>query len=126
MVAGVHLDNALRNLRVLARQAAVALDRGEDVPAGIPEALAAMGTAVDRLGAALPGDIDADPVRDLVIQAAAQTAGLSDHIPGSAPVGLFIAPMVAQVRLSASDLLQATGWSTDEAAGAIRAAADLG
>jgi uncharacterized membrane protein YgaE (UPF0421/DUF939 family) len=123
--AGFHLDNALRNLRVLARQAALALDRGEPVPQGIPAALAELAEAADRLGPALATEGDPEPVRRLLLVAVAHTHGVA-AAESSAPVrpGLFNAPMIAQIRLSASDLLQATGMPENEAADVIRAAGD--
>lgn len=118
-LAGVHLDNALRNLRVLARQAAVALDRNESVPATIPRALAELATATEALTWVLAGESDPEHARAAALRAVAEVAGTE-------PVaGLFSAPMVGQIRLSASDLLQATGMSIQSAAGAIRSAADV-
>ncbi len=123
--AGFHLDNALRNLRVLARQATLALDRSEPVPQGIPAALDELAEAVDQLGPALATEGDPKPVRRLLLVAVAHTHGVT-AAESSAPArpGLFNAPMIAQIRLSASDLLQATGMPADAAAGIIRATGD--
>jgi uncharacterized membrane protein YgaE (UPF0421/DUF939 family) len=116
-IAGGHLDNALRNLRVLARQAAIALDREDDVPAEIPHALLDLAGGVESLGPAIAGDAEVEPVRQVILDAVSTTA--------AAPAeGLFTAPMVAQIRLSASDLLQATDMNVQEAATAIRAVGD--
>jgi len=116
-LAGGHLDNALRNLRVLARQASVALERDDVVPAEIPHALADLAAGVEALGPMLAGDSEAGPVRGVILAAVGTAAGAPAE-------GLFTAPMVAQIRLSASDLLQATDMTVDEAATAIRAVGD--
>ena len=127
-LAGTHLDNALRNLRVLARQAGVALDRDEHVPASLPRALELLAVATRELPAALSGDHAPEAAQRAILAAVAATTAGAD--PGAtaadAPdrAGMFTAPMVAQVRLSASDLLQATGLTGDEAATAIRSAGD--
>jgi uncharacterized membrane protein YgaE (UPF0421/DUF939 family) len=115
--AGGHLDNALRNLRVLARQAAIALERDDVVPTEIPHALMGLAEGTTALGPALAGEAGFEPVREVVLSAVATSAA-------AAVDGLFTAPMVAQIRLSASDLLQATDLSAAEAAAAIRAVGD--
>lgn len=116
-MAGGHLDNALRNLRVLARQASIALEREDHVPSEIARALSDLADGVEALGPALAGEGAVDPVRAVILDAVATaTAATSD--------GLFTAPMVAQIRLSASDLLQATDLTVGEAATAIRAVGD--
>lgn len=116
-VAGGHLDNALRNLRVLARQASIALERNDVVPPEIPLALAELAAGAEFLGPVLAGEHGPGPVRERVLDAVTKAS--------NAPVeGLFTAPMVAQIRLSASDLLQATEMTGSEAATAIRTVGD--
>lgn len=125
-LAGVHLDNALRNLRVIARQAVVAIDRDEPVPAGIPDALDDLAQAASELGPALAGEAAADGVREILLSAVSRASDATR--PGSAGSdrpGLFTAPLVAQVRLSAADLMQACGLSSAQASTAVRAAGDL-
>ncbi len=117
VLAGGHLDNALRNLRVLARQASIALERDDAVAAEIPHALMSLAQGTTALGPAIAGEADFEPVREMVLAAVATSAGASAE-------GLFTAPMIAQIRLSASDLLQATDLSAAEAAAAIRAVGD--
>ncbi len=116
-LAGGHLDNALRNLRVLARQASIALERDDEVPTAIPRALLGLAAGVESLGPALSGEQAPDPMREVILDAVATVTTASAG-------GLFTAPMVAQVRLSASDLLQATDMTVSEAATAIRAVGD--
>jgi uncharacterized membrane protein YgaE (UPF0421/DUF939 family) len=117
VLAGGHLDNALRNLRVLARQASIALERGDAVPVEIPHALTHLAEGTSALGPAIAGDADFEPVRERILGAVATSAGATAG-------GLFTAPMIAQIRLSASDLLQSTGLTAAEAAAAIRAVGD--
>jgi hypothetical protein len=116
-LAGGHLDNALRNLRVLARQAAIALDRDDVVPVAIPHALGGLAAGIESLGPAIAGEASVDSVREVILDAVTSAAGAPAE-------GLFTAPMVAQIRLSASDLLQATDMTVNEAATAIRAVGD--
>ncbi len=116
-MAGAHLDNALRNLRVLARQASVALDRDDAIPAEIPLALADLATGVEGLAPMLAGDTGAEQVRAVILDAVTTATRAPTE-------GLFTVPMVAQIRLSASDLLQATDMTVAEAAAAIRALED--
>ncbi len=112
-LAGVHIDNAIRNARVLARQAAVAIDRGEAVSPAVPQAVDRLASAVLEIGPVLSGGTPA-AIRDGIIEAVRlATEARRDE-------GLFTAPMVAQVRLMSSDLLQATDLSADEAASMIR------
>ncbi|MCU0284566.1 MAG: FUSC family protein [Candidatus Nanopelagicales bacterium] len=117
-LAGVHLDHALRNLRVLARQAAATLRRGEEVPAPLAEALQALAEAANGLGPALAGEVDPDVVvahlrlaidRCDQASAARPAAEPAAHGPQSGP---YLAAMLGQVRLSAADLLQALGLPT--------------
>ena len=60
-IAGFHLDNALRNLRVLARHAANALAAGDPLPEGLPEALEQLADAADQLPEDLLADHDTGP-----------------------------------------------------------------
>lgn len=116
--SGGHLDNALRNLRVLARQASIALERDDVVPDEVPRALSELAHAAQGLDAVLAGDAPAEPIRAAIMSAV--------RISATAPIaGMFTAPMLGQVRLSASDLLQATDLSADEATEALRAIGDV-
>lgn len=116
--SGGHLDNALRNLRVLARQASIALDRDDAVPDEVLRALSELARAAQGLDAVLAGDEPPEPVRAAIISAVQFIA--------TAPIaGMFTAPMLGQVRLSAADLLQATDLTADEATNALRAIGEL-
>jgi uncharacterized membrane protein YgaE (UPF0421/DUF939 family) len=124
-LAGFQLDHALRNLRVLARQSTLALDRGEHVPTSIADALDHLSSAASGLGPVLAGEADPGPVRADLLAAVAATVGAAEEPASTGRPGLFTAPIVAQVRLSASDLLQASGMGSAEASAAIRATGDL-
>jgi uncharacterized membrane protein YgaE (UPF0421/DUF939 family) len=125
-LAGVHLDNALRNLRVIARQAVVAIDRDEPVPAGIPDALEDLSRAAAELGPALAGEAQPDGVQQILLAAVGHSSEATRQVgSGSDRPGLFTAPLVAQVRLSAADLMQACGLTSVQAATAVRAAGDV-
>lgn len=113
--ADTHLDSALRNLRVLARQASVALERDAEVPPEIPHALARLARCAEDLGAVLAGERDPVVLREDLIDAVALAAHASSDGP-------FNAPIVAQIRLSATDLYQASGAPLDEATERIRTA----
>ncbi|MGB8020663.1 MAG: FUSC family protein [Candidatus Nanopelagicales bacterium] len=113
--ADAHLDNALRNLRVLARQASVSLERGDQVPTEIPRALSRLARCTADLAAVLAGESDPELLRENLIDAVALATDASSGGP-------FTAPIVAQVRLSASDLYQASGAPPAEAAERIRTA----
>jgi hypothetical protein len=121
-LAGVHLDNALRNLRVIARQAVVAIDRDEPVPAAIPDALDDLATAAALIGPILTGDDAPETVRPPLLAAVDHAReAAAEHDATTSPVGLFTAPLTAQIRLSAADLLQACGMSSAETAATVRA-----
>jgi uncharacterized membrane protein YgaE (UPF0421/DUF939 family) len=114
-LAGFHLDHALRNLRVLARQAAATLRRGEPVPPALVGALEALAEAVGELGPALAGEAGPEGAMEHLRRAVARCDEVSRwaHQPGGSaaatPGGPYLAPMVGQVRLSVADLLQALG-----------------
>jgi uncharacterized membrane protein YgaE (UPF0421/DUF939 family) len=109
-LAGVHLDHALRNLRVLARQAAATLRRGEAVPEPLVTAVEALAQAATGLGPVLAGTADAEDVLELLERAAIAAA-----TPLDPDQGLYLAPMLGQVRLSVADLAQALGVPPQQA-----------
>lgn len=117
-LAGFHLDNALRNLRVLARHAAIALDRDDPTPHGLDEALGDLARATEQLAPILAGDEAADGLRDELLAVLAWAVRVPDTRGERAP---FSAPMRIQVRLTVSDLLQASGLTQEEVVAAVAA-----
>ena len=117
-LAGFHLDNTLRNLRVLARHLHNALDRDEPVPDGLPEQLDRLAAAVPQIGQVLAGDADPQDVQavlfDVIAWAAQSPEAEREHGPFSAPIRI-------QVRIAAADLLQASGLNRDETVATVRA-----
>jgi uncharacterized membrane protein YgaE (UPF0421/DUF939 family) len=109
-LAGFHLDHALRNLRVLARQAAATLRRGDPVPEPLVAAVEALARAAAGIGPVLAGRADPQPVLDHLEQAAGAAA-----TPMATDEGLYLAPMLGQVRLSVADLVQALGVPAPQA-----------
>ena len=116
-LAGFHLDYALRNLRVLARQSSLCLSRGDDVPEDVARALGDLAWATRRLSAVLADEADPAPVRERLLSAVRRTL-----VGATGPElrGPYVASLRAQVRLSASDLLEATGLSPEQTRDAIR------
>ena len=110
-LVGFHLDNALRNLRVLARQGTLCLQRGEELPEDVPAALTNLARAVGGLDAVLAGETDPVPVRGALLAAARKSAAAAH---GPVPHGPYRTSVRIQVRLSVSDLLQATGLSPEQ------------
>jgi hypothetical protein len=118
-VAADQLDLAVRNTRVLAR-AAVTLVRDKGAaPGGLVEAI--LGLAPLRCAGYLEQPDHPLDVREFALEAAgAATAVLktSNDLESSA--------LIAQIRSTATDLLQASGMSPDEALEALREGPRLG
>lgn len=117
-LAGFHLDNTLRNLRVLARHLHNALDRDEEVPAGLPEQLDRLAAAVQQIGHVLVGDADPESVQTELLEVVAWAAQAPEAERAHGP---FSAPIRIQVRIAAADLLQASGLNRDETVATVRA-----
>lgn len=121
-------DYAHRNARVLARRAMTAIEDGEPVPPGLPDAITELAAAVEALIGELGQDGDREKARGPILEAVQHAPVLAD--PGAvvvrpaegqtAPAG-SAAVLVAQVRSIAIDLLQATGMTRSEALRALRA-----
>jgi uncharacterized membrane protein YgaE (UPF0421/DUF939 family) len=109
--AAVPLDHALRNTRVLARRAIVALDGSSPTPPWLPAALRALADAAlllrDDLAAGRSPEKAAAAIRAVASQPGAERWGFSADV------------MVAQVRSIIVDLLQATGAERDDALAAL-------
>jgi hypothetical protein len=114
-VAADQLDLAVRNTRVLAR-AAVTLVRDKGVaPGGLVEAILGLALAVEALAGYLDQPDHPLDIREFALEAAREATAVletSNDLETSA--------LVAQIRSTATDLLQAAGMSPGEALEALR------
>ncbi|MEU6710434.1 FUSC family protein [Nonomuraea sp. NPDC046802] len=109
--AAVPLDHALRNARVLARRAIVALDGSSPLPPWLPVALRELADATQVLRAELAaGETPEQAARAIMSVASRQ---------GSERWGFSADVMIAQLRSIIVDLLQATGTEREEAVAAL-------
>ena len=116
--AARQIELAVRNVRVLARGARRAIDLEENVPPEVSGALRDLATAVRALGDVIDHPGEAEAVRLPALRAAGQ-ATLVLQRTGN----LSVSVIVGQIRSTAVDLLRSTGISYDDAAEAVRAAA---
>jgi uncharacterized membrane protein YgaE (UPF0421/DUF939 family) len=112
-------DYAMRNARVVARRAYAALLDGEPPVPDLPDVLAELACAVDRLTAELNREGDLVRARAAIVDVVAHAKVMSDDT--AALLGASEQVLVAQIRSIALDLLQATGLSRAEAQAAMRA-----
>lgn len=117
--AADQLDLAVRNVRVLARGAIRALRLDENVPPEVAGALRDLAAAVHAFDAALDGGGSLDGVRGPALRAAARATRVLDGT-----TNMSVSVIVGQVRSTVTDLLTATGLTTDEATAAVRAAVE--
>ena len=106
----VPLDRCVRNLRVLARRASVAVARDETVPERYVDLVEALADAADDLARVLDEHTPARP----------RPAGCSSASPGcrpgsTRPPGLSAEMIRGQVRSMVVDLLVVAGLDDDEA-----------
>jgi hypothetical protein len=109
----------VRNVRVLARGARRAIDLEDNVPPEVSGALRELAAAVRALGAVLDDQDRAEAVREPALRAARQATLVLERTGN-----LSVSVIIGQIRSTAVDLLRSTGLSYDEAADAVRAAAD--
>ncbi|MEV0229350.1 FUSC family protein [Nonomuraea sp. NPDC050786] len=109
--AAVPLDHALRNTRVLARRAIVALDGGSPLPPWLPGALRDLADAGLMLRDELAAERSPDQVTKAILKVASRQ--------GSERWGFSADVMIAQLRSIIVDLLQATGTEREEALAAL-------
>ncbi|MGH2735498.1 MAG: FUSC family protein, partial [Actinomycetota bacterium] len=119
-VAATQVDLAVRNTRVLARAARGLIRLGGPAPAPVVDAVRGLAAAVDALSRRLDEPQRAEETRDLALEAVASAASVLD-----APDALALSSVVGQVRLTASDLLRATGFSLAQAQQALDRAVGL-
>ncbi len=120
-VAADQLDLAVRNTRVLAR-AAVALVRAKGAaPVGLVEAILELALAVEALAGYLEQPNHPLDVREFALEAAGEATAVLET-----KNDLETSALVAQIRSTATDLLQAAGMGPDEALEALGEALPLG
>jgi uncharacterized membrane protein YgaE (UPF0421/DUF939 family) len=116
--AAVHVDYAIRNARVLARAARTAVEAGDEIPAGIVDAVRLLAVGVR----ALPGELSKEERGSGGIEATLHAAGRATQVFEERP-SLSVNVMAGQIRSIAADLLGALGIERHEAARHVRAAA---
>ena len=110
-----HVDNALRNTRILVRRTLVALRDRESLVAGVPDVLARLADAIDLARSEPQTGDDAHEGRRALVDVAhaigairGDDQGLSSHV------------ILGQLRSAAVDLLQASGLPLEQATSALR------
>jgi hypothetical protein len=116
--AAARIDLAVRNVRVLARGSMRALSLDENVPPEVADALEDLASAVRALRDALDDHADLEAVREPALRAAATATHVLEGT-----TNLSVSVIVGQIRSTATDLLTGTGYTYEEAAGAVREAA---
>jgi uncharacterized membrane protein YgaE (UPF0421/DUF939 family) len=116
--AAARVDLAVRNVRVLARGTIRAIRLDENVPPPVADAVSELAAAVRAFSASLDDPSRVQDVRDHALRAAATATQVLEGTGN-----LSVSVIVGQVRSTATDLLQGTGMSHDEAADAVREAA---
>ncbi|MCA2213639.1 FUSC family protein [Jidongwangia harbinensis] len=111
------LTYALRNVRVLTRRAATALNDAEPIPEVLPESIRLFGDAVDLLRQEWESGAEPVAARERALRAAAECGRAYDE-----GVGFSGGVIVAQVRTAVTDLLRATGIEYAEAPRMVRRA----
>ncbi|RVX42991.1 uncharacterized membrane protein YgaE (UPF0421/DUF939 family) [Nonomuraea polychroma] len=109
--AAVPLDHALRNTRVLARRAIVALDGSSALPPWLPETLRALADATLLLRDELAEGRTPEKAHEAIMAVASRQ--------GAERWGFSADVMIAQVRSIIVDMLQATGADREEAVVAL-------
>ncbi|HEX6027348.1 MAG TPA: FUSC family protein [Solirubrobacter sp.] len=117
--AAMRIDLAVRNVRVLARGSMRALALDENVPPDVADALEDLARAVRALAHALETGKDLEAVRAPSLRAAATATRVLETT-----TNMSVSVIVGQIRSTATDLLTGLGMSYEEAAGAVRAAAE--
>ena len=115
MAAG-ELGLAIENVRTLARGAARAINLDDAMPPEAVEAVNALASSVHELDDYLD-DADPGPTREEAVRAAALANAVME-----ATGNLSALNIVGQVRLTAVDLMRASGLERDEAQEAVRTA----
>ena len=116
--AGARMELAIINTRVLARGAANAIGRGDEVPSILPKAVLDLSRAVDHLRAYLEKHEEVEEARRCALEAArSATEVLKERH------SLATSVLVGQVRSASVDLLRSTGMDQERALTALEEAA---
>ena len=116
--AGIRIELAVINTRVLARGAYNALMRGDTVPRRLPEAVLDLARSVRALAAFLEEEGGPEEARRHALEAA---RGATESLKERHELGTSV--LVGQVRSAAVDLLRSTGMNQAEALRALEEAA---
>jgi uncharacterized membrane protein YgaE (UPF0421/DUF939 family) len=116
--AGIRIELAVINTRVLARGAANAIRRGDVIPPALPGAILDLSRAVRALAVFLEEPGPPDEVRRYALEAASRATALLKERHD-----LAISVLVGQVRAAAMDLLRSTGMDQASALRALEEAA---
>ncbi len=124
-LAASQIDLAVRNTRVLARVAISVVRSNKPAPAGVVDAVRRLADAVRSLDRQLHVNDDedgsGDETRSLALEAVRLATDLLER-----PEVLALGSLVAQVRLTASDILRGSGMTLAGAHEALDEAAGLG
>jgi uncharacterized membrane protein YgaE (UPF0421/DUF939 family) len=115
--AAEFLMRAVRNGRMLSRRCVTAIDADEPLPPCLPATLNSLGEAVVLLKRQLLDDAETQATRDRLLEAGSQAGEAY-----AAGVGFSGNVIIAQVRATAIDLLQATGVGPEDANVLVRQA----
>ncbi|SCG54383.1 Uncharacterized membrane protein YgaE, UPF0421/DUF939 family [Micromonospora siamensis] len=113
-----YLTRVVADSQNLARRSATMVQYDEKIPGDLPDAVAALADAVRQLQREVRSDRDHDGTRRHALRAAAGAGRATGRELPS-----FATSVATQVRVTASDLLRATGCSVDEANQQVRDAA---
>jgi uncharacterized membrane protein YgaE (UPF0421/DUF939 family) len=116
--AAQEIDLAVRNVRVLARGAIRAIQLDENVPDDVPVALRDLADAVRGVDTAL-ADGGLDAVREPALRAAGRATLVLERTGN-----MSVSVIVGQIRSTATDLLTGAGMDPEDAASAVREAAN--
>ena len=115
--AAQYVDHAVRNVRVLARAARTALEAGDEIPAGIVEAIRQLASGVRGLESELAKKSSGIAGIEATLGAAGRATRALEGRPS-----LAVNVMVGQIRSIAAELLGALGIERQETVRHIRAA----
>jgi uncharacterized membrane protein YccC len=116
--AGLRVELAVINTRVLARGAANAVRRGDSVPSSLPEAVLELSQAVRALAVFLERPGPPDDARRYALEAARRATKILEERHD-----LATSVLVGQIRSAAVDLLRSTGMDQASALKALEEAA---